>query len=268
MAHPAPVTTVAARVLSRFLQVWDLLFELLLRDLKIRYKRSYLGILWSLMTPITQVVIFSFLFIRVLPLEIAHYTTFVFSGVLAWSWFSSALYSAGGSVVGNSQLVRRPGFPVAVLPLLSVAGAGIHFLLAMPILLALMLIDGLVVGYVLLALPIVILIQFYFTLGWAFLIAASNVRFRDTQHLLGVGLMAMFYLTPVFYDSASLPDEYALIHAINPLAALFNAYRDIVIGNRWPDVHALGMVVLIGSVFLALGYWLFRRMSLRFAEEL
>jgi dethiobiotin synthase len=109
------------RIRQQATYVRDLLRELVLRDLKIRYKRSYLGILWSLVTPLTQVLIFSFLFIRVLPLDIPNYTAFLFVGVLAWSWFATALNSSTGSVANNAGLVRRPGFPVAVLPVLSVA---------------------------------------------------------------------------------------------------------------------------------------------------
>jgi len=256
------------RLGEKIIYIRDLLRELILRDLKIRYKRSYLGIAWSLVTPIAQVCIFSFVFNRVLPLDIENYTAFLFVGVLSWSWFATSLNGAAGAVAHNPGLVRRPGFPVAVLPVLTVASSGIHFLLALPILFIFTITGGGALGAALAALPLVICVQFFITLSLAYLIAASNVRFRDMQYLVGSLLMVGFYLTPVFYSARAVPDEYLFVYAGNPMAEVLVAYRAILIENKWPDFEGLLWVSGVATIFLCGSYWLFRRVSVRFAEEL
>ena len=255
-------------LLERVEYMRDLLRELVSRDLKIRYKRSYLGILWSLLTPLVQVLIFSFLFQMVLPLGIPSYTAFVFTGVLTWSWFASALSGASWAIVANPELVRRPGFPIGILPVLTVASNGIHFLLALPILVAAAVLNGGTPGVTLVALPLVILVQFLFTLSLAYIVATSNVRFRDTQHFVSLVLMAGFYLTPIFYRSQNIPDTFRFIHDLNPMAALLTAYRDILIYGAWPAPADLAMVCAVAGALMAIGYWMYVRTSVRFAEEL
>ena len=264
----SPPKPARRRLGERLVYIRDLLRELIVRDLKIRYKRSYLGIAWSLVTPIVQVLIFSFLFKRVLPLNIPNYSAFLFAGVLSWSWFVTSLNSAAGSVVGNPGLVRRPGFPLAVLPMLTVATSGVHFLLALPLLLVVTALGGGALGSALVALPLLIAVQFFFSLSLAYLIAASNVRFRDTQHLVGLLAMVAFYLTPVFYSARMVPEEYQFIYSINPMAIIIHAYRDVVIQNQWPDFMALLVLSASSALVLVGAYWFFNRMSVQFAEEL
>jgi lipopolysaccharide transport system permease protein len=251
----------------RLTYVRDLLRELVARDLKLRYKRSVLGIAWSLVTPLSQILIFSFLFNRVLPLNIPNYTAFVFCGVLAWSWFQNSLYAAAGSIVDNRSLVRRPGFPVAVLPAVTVGTNMIQYLLALPVLLVTLLVLGGALGVTALALPLLLGLQFLLTLGLAFLIAAAHVSFRDTQHLLSIGLVLLFYMTPVFYRADLVPPEYQLIYMLNPMAHLLSAYRAILIEGVWPNVLPLAIIALVASVLLLMGYSFFRAASDRFVEE-
>lgn len=246
----------------------DLLRELVLRDVKIRYKRSYLGVAWTLVTPVAQVLIFSFLFERVLPLGIPNYTVFLFIGVMAWSWFATALNGSAGVIVNNPGLVRRPGFPVAVLPVLTVTTSGVQFVLALPVVLFFSAAGGGALGAALAALPLVIGVQFLFMASLAYLIAASNVRFRDTQHLVGALLMILFYLTPVFYSRALVPEEYRLVYAVNPMVEILEAYRAVLLDNAWPDFAGLGGVAAVGGVILFWSFRLFRRASARFVEEL
>lgn len=256
------------RLGNRALYTRDLLRELIARDLKVRYKRSYLGIIWSFMTPLCQIAIFSFLFTRVIPLEIPHYTAFVFVGILAWNFFSGGLSSSADAVVSNPELARRPGFPVAVLPVLAVANGFVHFLLTIPVLLLVVILGGGRPGLTLTALPLVVFLQFYLIVGFAYLIAACNVRFRDTQHLVGVLLLGSFYLTPIFYGIENVPEHYRFLYDFNPMAKILTAYRDILIYNRLPETEGLLMVFVVGCLFLAIGYTVFERARSRFVEEL
>lgn len=265
----SPSLRAAGRRLGRrVVYIRDLLRELILRDLRIRYKRSSLGMLWSLGTPILQVILFTFLFQRVIPLDIPNYTAFLFAGVLAYSWFRESLGSALGTIVGNPGLVRRPGFPVAALPVLAVATSGIHFLIALPVLVVVAVTGGGTLGAPLLALPLVVAVQFLLTLSLAYLVAGSNVRFRDTQHIVSGLLMVGFFLTPIFYSVRMVPPAFQIFYDLNPLAHIIRAYRDILIENSLPDFAILFWVSAAAAVLFCLTFWLFRRMSVRFAEEL
>lgn len=253
-------------------RVWmharDLAYELVMRELKIRYKRSTLGIAWSLLNPLSQIVVLAFLFRSVLDLKIPHYASFVFVGVLAWTWFSGAVTTAAFAITSNAELVRRPGFPTFVLPLITVASNGVHFIFALPMMLVVTLLDGGRFGASLLCLPAVMAAQFAFTAGLAYLVAATHVRFRDTQHLVNIVTMLTFYMTPVFYSSAVVPAQYRFLHYANPMAVLLDAYRSILMDGTWPSPAPLAALTIASCCVLAAGILLFRRMSLSFAEEI
>lgn len=248
--------------------VRDLLRELVVRDIKLRYKRSILGITWAMINPLIQILIFTFLFNKVLPLNIPRYTEFVFCGVLAWTWFQSSMFLAASSIVDNRDLVRRPGFPAAVLPVVTVATNMIHYLLALPVLLFFLLRDGGGLNLSALALPAVMGVQFVFTLGLCYLIAAAHVAFRDTQHLLSVLLTLMFYLTPVFYTTANVPAQYLPIYQLNPMSHLLQAYRDIIVEGRLPGGRSMLVVAALSGLLLWVGFSFFSRASDSFVEEL
>lgn len=266
--------TAAARIRSDhgwrhvYVHARDLAYELVLRDLRIRYKRSTLGILWSLLNPLSQILILTFLFRSVVNLNIPHYASFVFVGVLAWTWFSGAVTNAAFAISSSLELVRRPGFPIIVLPLVTVASNAVHFLLALPVMLIVILLDGGRFGPSLLVLPGVMAAQFAFTAGLAYVVAAMHVRYRDTQHLVSIAMMLAFYVTPVFYSSSMLPEGYQFLHYANPMAVLVEAYRSILMGGTWPSAIALGGVTVASCCILAGGVLLFRRMSVSFAEEI
>lgn len=253
---------------QRLTYLRDLLREMVARDMKLRYKRSVLGIVWSLLNPLIQMVVFTFLSGRVLSLEIPNYPSFVFTGVLAWSWFQGALLLTAGAITDNRELIRQPGFPTAILPVVTVTTHLIHFLLALPVpLLFLVLGGGRLTGAILM-LPFVILLQFLLILSLGYLAATVHVIFRDTQHILSVFLMLLFYLTPVFYDASILPARYQAFYRLNPMMHLITAYRTILIEGDLPDLCALLALAVLVGVLLWLGHTVFTRASYHFVEEL
>lgn len=259
--------TASAQV-RRWPYVYDLLYELVLRDTKLRYKRSILGVAWSLLNPLIQMLVFIFLFRGVIALDIPNYPTFVFIGVLAWNWFQSSVLLATGAITDNRELIRRPGFPTATLPVVTVTTNLIHFLLALPILLLFLLLGGGRLTSTILLLPLVITLQFVLTLGLGYLVATVHVAFRDMQHLLGVFLMLLFYLTPVFYDASIIPARFQVFYQLNPMVHLITAYRAILIQGDLPDLRALLALGVLGGTLLWLGNAVFKRASTGFVEEL
>lgn len=248
--------------------LFDLLYELVVRDLKLRYRRSFLGMLWTLLNPLAQLLVLSLVFRVVLQLDIPNYSLFLFSGLIAWNWFAASLHAGTGSIVDNRDLIHQPGFPAAILPVVTVASNFIHYLLALPILLVFMLFSGIPISGVFWVLPVIFAIQFILSLGLIYLLAAIEVTFRDTQYLLGVALFLGFYLTPVFYDMAAIPPQLLPFYRLNPMATIIDSYRAVFMQARLPAVVPLLALGVASLGLLWLTAHVFQKASVRFVEEL
>ncbi len=252
----------------RMAHLFDLLRELVDRDMKLLYKRSTLGIAWTLINPLLQLAVFSFVFKTVIPVNVPQFSSFAFSGLLIWTWTQTALFQATALITSNRALIRQPNFPIAILPVVTTTTGLIHFLLALPVLIIFLAIDGIQPNVVLLYMPVLMFIQFFLTVSLAYPLAAINVTFRDTQHTLGVVLQMLFYLTPIFYSLDSIPKQFLPLYQLNPMVPLIEAYRAILLKGTQPNWQALLTVSLIVAVLLPIGLGIFRRQSDRFVEEL
>lgn len=246
----------------------DLTIGLVNRDLKVRYKGSLLGIAWGLVTPLAQSLVLLLVFRGVVRIQIHHYASYVFSGVLAWNWFQSSLHSASTSLLDGRGLLRRPGFPAAVLPAATVIGHFVHYLLALPILLLVLVWDGVGVKPSVLLLPLVLLVQFALTLGIALLVSVGQVIFRDTQQFLSLGLLLTFYLTPVFYEASAVPEGYRWIFSMNPLVHLLDAHRSIWLAGEAPSLASFVPLASASILLIFVAYLVLSSLQHRLAEEL
>jgi lipopolysaccharide transport system permease protein len=252
----------------KLVQWRDLLLNLVTRDLKMRYKRSVLGNLWSLLNPLFLLIVYVFLFQQVLKVNIQNYPLFMFCAILPWNWFSSTLSMAPRAVIDNRDLVRKPYFPTQVLPIVTTLASLVNYLFALPVLFVFLLIFRVHLGLALLALPLMLGIQFLLSTGIAFIIATANVRFRDIQHLIGIVMIFWFYLTPIFYDSAAVPEKFKAAYWLNPMAHLIDAYRDIFLYARLPDPILLLTLLTISLIVFVGGYNMFVSQKYSFVEEL
>ncbi len=255
-------------LLPKLSYLWDLLRSLVDRDIKLMYKRSVLGIAWTLISPLLQLLVFIFVFQLILKIEIPQYASYVFTGLLVWNWFQNSLFQATGVIISSRPLIRQPGFPISMLPIVVVTTGLIHFVLALPVLVVFLLIDGAQLTPLVLALPLIQVIQFALTITLAYFLAALNVTFRDTQHTLGVLLQFWFYLTPIFYEMTNVPDRFWAIYGLNPMVHLVTCYRQILVWGVQPDWGALAIIAGLTSAALPVGYRVFKHQSLRFVEEI
>jgi lipopolysaccharide transport system permease protein len=253
---------------QRWIYLRDLLREAIARDIKLRYRRSIVGLAWTLLNPLTELLVLLFVFGVVLPLNIPNYPAFLFTGILAYGWFQFSLFFATGAIVNNRDLIRRPGFPAAILPIVTVTSNLIHFLLALPILFALLFLSRIMIGTAILVLPLLIAIQFTFTLGLAYLVATCHVWFRDVQYILRVLLQFLFFLTPVFYQASAIPDRYESLYHLNPMVFVVDAYRTILIQGEVPDPRSMLILSLVAVGLLLVGLSIFTRANHRFVDEL
>lgn len=265
---PILVARVEALLPYRLLYLHDLLRELVAREMKLRYRRSILGFAWSLLNPLLQVVVFSFVFHYVLPLEIPNYTLFLFIGLLAWNWLQTSLLGATTAIVDSGNLIKRPGFPAAILPIVTISTNLVHFVLALPIVLLFLFLAGIPPTFALVALPVIIALQFLFTLSLGYFFAAIHVSLRDVQHLVNVGLLLGFYLTPIFYNPERIPEQWQWLYRLNPALHLVEAYRAVLLRGEFPVYQPLLWLSLLSVCLLYHGYRWFTKASYRFVEEL
>lgn len=250
----------------RLVYFYDLLSQLIIRELKILYKRSVLGIVWTLINPLLKLLVFSFVFRSVLTIEIEHYAAFIFCGLLVWSWFQESLTETAGVIVSSASLIQQPGFPLAILPIIVVTTRMIHFILALPVLGILLLIEGVKFNLEIMWLPLLMVVQFLLTISLGYVLAAINVSFRDTKYTVGVLLQICFYLTPIFYEVSKF--DVPGIYYLNPLVHLVTAYRYILIQGMPLNWIPLGIIGVFSTVFLIFSQSFFRQQSNRFLEKL
>lgn len=246
----------------------DLARELVVRDMKLRYKRSILGIGWSLLNPLLQFLVFYGVFRWIIPVNVPDFAVFLLIGILAWSWFQSSLHFGCAVITDNASLIRQPGFPAAILPVIAVGTNLVNFVLALPVLAIALLVTGHSVTAAIVVLPFVIVIQFLLTLSAVYLLAVLQVPFRDTQYLVGVLLLLGLYVSPVFYSVQSVPVDWQRWFNLNPLAHILEAYRMVLIQGRYPDMWPLLWIAAISIMVLAATHRVFVRSSHWFIEEI
>jgi lipopolysaccharide transport system permease protein len=246
----------------------DLLANLVRRNLKLIYKRPALGVLWALIVPLMQLLVFYWLFDLLFAGTAPNYASFLFIGLVTWSWFSGSLGQGTVSIVNNRSLLRQPGFPVAVLPAVVLLSTLFEFLVAVPVLFIFLAVGKVNLGPWALLMPALMALQGLLAISLIYPLAAFNVRFRDTQHMVAVGLHAMFFLSAVFYDIQRIPEVPRTILLLNPMLHLVAAYRAILIDGEAPAFGPLAAILLLSLLALPLGVSAFRRNSVRFVEEL
>jgi lipopolysaccharide transport system permease protein len=262
--------------LQRIYQYRELVRNLTVRDLKVRYRNSLLGFLWAWGNPIMMTLVFTVVFQVIAPNAIKKYPLFILIGWLVWGFTTAAVSDGISSVVGNSQLVKKVWFPRQVLPASAVLANATNFLFALPLVVLLILFYRIEIQpLLLLYFPIIFLSQLALVMGLAFFLSAANVYYRDTGVITGVLMTAWFFLTPVFYSVPQLTESNSrLVYYLNPMASIIEAYRNILYGAPDgappgpPDVAFLVRTLGTGLVILILGYFFFTRLSRRFGEEL
>jgi len=235
--------------------------HLVRRDFRLRYHDSSLGVAWSLLLPLTQLLVLVFVFQRVVPLGIEAYPAFVFSGLLPWTWFAGCIAGAGWLFVGNRDLVRRPAFDAMMLVLVSTLSNLLGYLVSLPILLLVCGAYDRIPTAALLLLPVVLLIEEMLIVGLCLIVATLNVFYRDVQHLVGVILTLLFYLTPVFYRGDQASEAYRLAFTLSPIAVLVEAHRAIFFHGAAPAPGPLLVAAVMSVLFCAVGWVVYRRVQ-------
>jgi ABC-type polysaccharide/polyol phosphate export permease len=254
--------------MPRLRHAWDVIRVLVWRDQKARYQSTLMGVVWAVASPVLYLLTFYFLFRIVFSTTIEHYASYVFAGIIAWTWLQTSVLEAVASIVANPSLVIQPRFPLAALPVATTISNLVTFALALPVLLTVTTIESGFPGAAIVALPAVAACQFVLVLAATYLVAATNVTFRDVQHIAPILLQLGFFASPIFYDIAVLPETGQRILALNPIVPILDGYRSILLDGTWPDWTGLGATLALGLVLLALALRNFQSASRRFLEEI
>jgi len=252
-----------------------LIQSLVARELKARYRGSVLGFFWSFINPLTLLLIYTFVFKYVMPAAVqgvSNYPLFMFCGLLPWTWFASSLVESSGVLISGGNLIKKVLFPAEILPIVTVTANMVHFFLALPILVVFLIYykAPLTVAE-LVWFPVVVAVQYLFTLSCALLLSALTVHFRDIRDILSNVLTLWFFGTPIIYSYLHLPETakpFMKYMNLNPFVHLAISYQEILFFEgpfgHWRWLLALGGVSLI--LFLG-AYWTFDRLRDSFAEE-
>ncbi|MEW5960523.1 MAG: ABC transporter permease [Chloroflexota bacterium] len=279
----------AKNFVTHLAELWlyrDLLRNLVMRDLKVRYRNSVLGVLWSFGNPLLMMLVFTLVFtIMTGYSNVKAFPVFILCAILPWNFFSASVIGAIRSIVDNASLVNKVYFPRELLPISIVLANMVNFLVALIVLFVFILIFQIpLTGWVGL-LPFVVLLQVIFTMGMALIMATANVFYRDTQIIMEVVMLAWFFVTPIFYPVEILPRNYELevlnmtltfdvwrwVNILNPMASIIATYRVILYGVGYggaaPEFYFFMRTLLTSTAALLAGGYIFHRSSSRFAEE-
>ena len=269
-------------MIARLKDLWqhrELQYNMIVKELKVKYKRSVLGFVWSFANPIIMIAVFSLVFsILARGSDMQWFVVYLMSGLLPWLFFVNCLMQSVGSIVNNPGLVKKVYFPREILPLAAVGANIFHFVLQMSVFFVFLLIIRWHFSIYFLLFPLVLLLEVVFTLGLSLFLSAANVYLRDVQHFVEVATMAWFWLTPIVYTMStfsSVAGKYAPIYLINPMAdivllwqyIIYNPYR---YGPSAAYVSPWGIVgtCLFSLFFLVFAYYIFTRWERGFAEQI
>jgi ABC-type polysaccharide/polyol phosphate export permease len=257
----------------------DLLFQLVRREVLVRYRHSLLGVSWALLQPLGLMLLFTFVFTRAVQLGAIDqlgvpYPLFVYVGVLPWTFFASGLTTATQSLTGHRDLVTKVYFPQQILPLTAIISAFFDFCVATSVLVGLIAYYHLTTDWsfqfqpVLLMLPVVVAVQLLLMLGLGLWLALGNLWYRDVKYLFAVGIQMWMFLTNVLYP---LPADGSLtlrvLTTINPMVPIITAYRTIVIDGALPAAVPFATALTVAAAFAASGWAMYRALEGRFAER-
>jgi lipopolysaccharide transport system permease protein len=257
--------------LPRLGEIWrhrELLLTLVHRDLRVRYRQTLLGVLWALVQPVTQLVIFALVFGRLarLPSEGTPYALFVFVGLLPWAYFSAALTRVAGSVVGSGHLLTKVWFPRLIVPLAGTVTPLLDFLLSLMVLAALLAWYGTPPGWPVLALPGFLALAWAAALGVGLWFAALDAHYRDATNLLPWLTQVWLYATPIVYPASLVPDPYRPWLGLNPMAGVVEGFRWALLDRGRPPGPEIAVSAGVALLLLASGLLFFERMERTFAD--
>ncbi len=247
----------------------QMIYSLVKKDLRGRYKGSALGFLWTFVNPLLQLMVYTVVFSVILRTNIDKYYLHLFVALIPWIFFSSAITGGSSSIIAQKDLIKKIYFPREVIPIAYVTSCFVNMLLCFIVIFFVIAFSGVHFNIAALAcLPVIMIVEYLLALGMAMLTSAVTVYFRDLEHILGIVTMAWMYMTPVMYTIDIVPERFRAVFKLNPMTPVIQAYRDVLYFSRMPKITTLTEAFVLGIIFLGIGVLTFSKLKKHFAEEL
>jgi len=238
------------------------------KDIRGKYKGSFLGVLWSFVNPLLTTLVYAIVFPIILKNSEPHYVTFIVIGILPWTYFTTVIMQGTTTILMNAGIIKKVYFPREILPISINTSGLVNFLISCLIIFIFLICSGIGFSWYILILPLIIITQYLFQQGLIFITSAINVYIRDAEYIINFIISMLFYATPILY-SAQIFEESALrwIIYLNPMATIVNCYRDILYYQSMPHIKSLIAVLLVSCILFYFGFKLFKKLEKGFAEE-
>ena len=247
----------------------EMIFSLVKRDLKGRYKGSALGFLWTFLNPLFQLVVYTMVFSVIMRAGIEDYYLFLFVALIPWIFFSTSLTGGASCIMAQQDMVKKIYFPREVLPISFVTSQFVNMLLSFIVVFVVLIFAGYTLNpLAVLCLPLVMIVEYILALGLTMIMSAVTVYLRDVEYVLSIITMAWQFLTPVMYSIDMVPEKVRWVFSLNPMTYVIEAYRDILYYGKVPRLETLLSATIIGIVSLVVGWFVFEHLQKHFAEEL
>lgn len=237
------------------------------KEIRGKYKGSFLGILWSFVNPLLTVAVYAIVFPYIMRIETENYLIYLITGIIPWTFFTTVLSQGMITIRMNAGIIKKVYFPREILPI-SVATSGlINFFISCIIILIFCIFGGIGLSWHILFLPIFAIIQYFITLGLVLALCAINIYIKDTEYIVQFVINMLFYATPILYSATLFPEKIRWVLYLNPISHLVDAYRDIFLYQQIPEFTGLIYLVVITIFIFFIGLAIFRKLEKGFAEE-
>jgi lipopolysaccharide transport system permease protein len=265
-----PSTGLAALNLGDLWLYRELIVFMIWRDLKVRYKQTFLGAAWAVIQPVLTMLVFNFIFgtVAKVPTDGLPYPIFAYTALLPWGLFTTALNTASRSLTANQNMITKIYFPRLVLPMASVLGGLVDFAIAFLILIAMLIYYKVTPTAAVWTLPLFLLLALLTALGTALWLSAINVQYRDVNYVLPFLTQFWLFLTPVAYSAKVISEKWQLVYSLNPMAGVVNGFRWALLGTDTGPGLTMGISAAIAMVVLISGLFYFRSMERTFADTI
>ena len=237
------------------------------KDIRGKYKGSFLGILWSFINPLLMTLVYAIVFPFILKSGPDHYVTFIVIAILPWNWFTTVISQGTFCILGNADIIKKVYFPREILPLSAATSGLVNYLISVPIIFIFLLASGIGFSINILWLPLIAITQYILTIGIILITSAINVYIRDAEYIINFLITMLFYATPVLYSTALFPEKYRWILYLNPMTTIINSYRDIFYSKQIPHLELLLPVLGFSILLMFIGIAVFKKLKKGFAEE-
>ena len=255
------------KVFKELYQYRELLKTNVQKEIRGKYKGSFLGVLWSFLNPLLMVLVYALVFPYIMRTNVDNYLVYLITGVIPWNFFTTCITTGCNCVWINGGIIKKVYFPREILPISVVAAGLINFLISCVIILLFVLFGGIGFSVQLLWLPLIAIIQSALSLGLLFILSAINVYVRDIEYLVGFLLNLLFYATPILYTADMFPESIRWVLYLNPMTTIIESYRNVFYYQQSPALIPLMIVFMVSFIILIIGYLIFKKLERGFAEE-